>query len=397
VEGNATDPEDWEVATTYTVGFNLTVQSDRTAPRQTAESDPICLIIKNDILPEGDEVFFCRIISTSDAARVIIGPRNEVPVTIIDRAICMYEKDRYVVNEEDGYVEVALVLSTASTFPISVALNTHLLLDPSVGAAASEVDFLGIERFILTFPPGVTRVPYNITIIDDIIPEPSEFFNCDVNLVSPEDASFLAIGTPKQPLIEILDTDATANISLSSRTYSIFENETRVVVTLTLTEAYSQDIPVTVQLAGLSDIAVLEQAIAGVDYLTDGFPREITIPAGQTSFSFPILVNNEGIVEQDEKFLVSFSYTAGQPGVTVTPGFDQATVTIWNDDDLRVQFEREVYSVREDAREVMVKIIATSTASFDYEVDITLSDINAICKLYVCTSISFKEEEIFKS
>ena len=72
--------------------------------------------------------------------------------------------------------------------------------------------------------------------------------------------------------------------------------------------------------------------IAGVDYLTDGFPREITIPAGQTSFSFPILVNNEGIVEQDEKFLVSFSYTAGQPGVTVTPGFDQATVTIWNDD-----------------------------------------------------------------
>ena len=70
-----------------------------------------------------------------------------------------------------------------------------------------EVDFLGIERFILTFPPGVTRVPYNITIIDDIIPEPSEFFNCDVNLVSPEDASFLAIGTPKQPLIEILDTD----------------------------------------------------------------------------------------------------------------------------------------------------------------------------------------------
>ena len=78
------DPEDWEGATTYTVGFNLTVQSDRTAPRQTAESDPIYLNIKDDTLVEGDEVFICRIISTSDAARVIIGPRNEVPVTIID-------------------------------------------------------------------------------------------------------------------------------------------------------------------------------------------------------------------------------------------------------------------------------------------------------------------------
>ena len=51
--------------------------------------------------------------------------------------------------------------------------------------------------------------------------------------------------------------------------------------------------------------------------------------------------------------------------------------------ELRVQFEREVYSVREDAQEVIVKIIASSTASFDYEVDITLSDINAICKLWI--------------
>ena len=39
------------------------------------------------------------------------------------------------------------------------------------------------------------------------------------------------------------------NISLSARTYSIFESEARVVVTVTLTGAYSQDITVNVNLA----------------------------------------------------------------------------------------------------------------------------------------------------
>ena len=42
-------------------------------------------------------------------------------------------------------------------------------------------------------------------IIDDLLPENSEFFNADVNLAKPEDASIVAIGSPKWPLIEIQD------------------------------------------------------------------------------------------------------------------------------------------------------------------------------------------------
>ena len=44
-----------------------------------------------------------------------------------------------------------------------------------------------------------------MTIVDDAIPENSEFFNADVNLARPEDASRVTIGNPKQPLIEIQD------------------------------------------------------------------------------------------------------------------------------------------------------------------------------------------------
>ena len=44
-----------------------------------------------------------------------------------------------------------------------------------------------------------------MTIVDDAIPENSEFFSADVNLARPENASWITIGSPKQPLIEIQD------------------------------------------------------------------------------------------------------------------------------------------------------------------------------------------------
>ena len=71
---------------------------------------------------------------------------------------------------------------------------------------------------------------------------------------------------------------------------------------------------------------------AGVDFSTDGFPTQVTIPAGQTSVQFNISVRDELLVERDERFQVSFTYSGSQPGVVVNPDFDEATITIRNDD-----------------------------------------------------------------
>ena len=56
------------------------------------------------------------------------------------------------------------------------------------------VDFVSINRQIITFEPGETRKAYNITINDDVIPEDSEFFNLDFNLADSSDAHFVTIG-----------------------------------------------------------------------------------------------------------------------------------------------------------------------------------------------------------
>ena len=71
---------------------------------------------------------------------------------------------------------------------------------------------------------------------------------------------------------------------------------------------------------------------AGVDFSTAGFPRQMTIPAGQTTARFNISVVDELIVERDELFQVSFTYSGSQPGVVVRPGFDEANIIIENDD-----------------------------------------------------------------
>ena len=71
---------------------------------------------------------------------------------------------------------------------------------------------------------------------------------------------------------------------------------------------------------------------AGVDFSAAGFPRQVTIPAGQTTVQFNISVIDELIVESDELFQVSFTYSGGQPGVVVNQDFDEARITIRNDD-----------------------------------------------------------------
>ena len=55
----------------------------------------------------------------------------------------------------------------------------------------------------ITFPPGIKRQLYRVTIVDDNIPENSEFFPADIVSVSPP--GFI-IGSPKNPQIEILDS-----------------------------------------------------------------------------------------------------------------------------------------------------------------------------------------------
>ena len=63
-------------------------------------------------------------------------------------------------------------------------------------------DYTPRELFEITFPAGIIRQEYTVDIIDDFLPESSEFFNADIVSAGPEG---VIIGEPRQPVIEILD------------------------------------------------------------------------------------------------------------------------------------------------------------------------------------------------
>ena len=68
---------------------------------------------------------------------------------------------------------------------------------------SANVDYTPRGPLEITFPAGSTRQEYTVDIIDDFIPENSEFFNADIVRAGP---AGVIIGEPRQPLIEILDT-----------------------------------------------------------------------------------------------------------------------------------------------------------------------------------------------
>ena len=67
---------------------------------------------------------------------------------------------------------------------------------------SASVDYISRGPFDITFQPGSTRELFNVTIVDNGIPENSEFFNADIVSAGP---AGVIIGEPRQPVIEILD------------------------------------------------------------------------------------------------------------------------------------------------------------------------------------------------
>ena len=68
------------------------------------------------------------------------------------------------------------------------------------------------EPISVTFSPGVTRVPFNVTIIDDDVPEGNEYLTLRIY-----DLSNVLFGFPYYCVISIVDDDDTTITSVGSK------------------------------------------------------------------------------------------------------------------------------------------------------------------------------------
>ncbi|MGQ0832700.1 MAG: beta strand repeat-containing protein [Microthrixaceae bacterium] len=163
----------------------------------------------------------------------------------------------------------------------------------------------------LTFTPGQTSKSVTVNVNQDTHAEPTETFL--VNLSAPTNATLSVSSTGVGTIVN--DDGPPALLSVAD--VSAPEGNGALVVAATLSKTTTQDVQVTITTADLT---------AGADDYT-AKTETLTIPAGQTSKTSSITVNNDDIDEPNETFSVTLS-NARNAGVDDGVG----TMTITDDD-----------------------------------------------------------------
>ena len=98
-------------------------------------------------------------------------------------------------------------------------------------------------------------------------------------------------------------------------------------------------------------------------------------PAGQTTATVTIPITNDDISELNETFTANLTIPANASSLGVSKGdADTATITIIDNDPIKVNFNPTQYSVNEGDGSVTLTLIADKVASFDYTVEVLTQD-----------------------
>ncbi|XP_065912235.1 neural cell adhesion molecule 1-like [Dysidea avara] len=268
-----------------------------------------------------------------------------------------FSQSKYSVVEDDRQVRPVLVLSNSSSTNITVQVRSNDI------TATGGVDY-DSGPYTVTFPAGVTSVACDIPIRDDNIMEDDETFTLTIMDGSlPDD---VARGTYGQARITIVDDDKTT-VSFSQSSYSVDEDDGPVQPVLVLSNPSSTDITVQVR---SNDITATE----GVDY--DSGPYTVIFPAGVTSVSFGVPINDDNSMENDESFTLTIMGHSLPDDVTRgTPG--RTRITIVDNDTIIVSFNQSTYSVDEDDGPAQPVLVLSNPSSTDITVQVRSNDITA--------------------
>jgi glucose/arabinose dehydrogenase len=180
------------------------------------------------------------------------------------------------------------------------------------GTATAGSDYVAASGS-LTFTPGQTSQPLNLTVNGDTILESNETFN--VNLSSATNASI----ADSQGVGTITNDDGQPAISINN--VSLTEGNSGTVsttFTVSLSNASSQTITTNFQTANGS-------ATAGADYVAAS--GTVTFTPGQLTRTINVTINGETVFEPNETFTVNLS---GATNAMVAD--NQGVATITNDD-----------------------------------------------------------------
>ncbi len=336
-DGTATQPADYTTAS-GTLTFN---------PGEQTKTFTIPLA--NDTLDEANETVN---LALSNPGNATLGSPIVAILTILDddpTPTVAFSSASYSVNEGVGTGTISVELSAASGRTVTVDYAT------SDGTATQPADYTTATG-TLTFNPGEQSKTFSIPLNNDALDEANESINLALS-----NASNATLGTPGSAVLNILDDDAAPTVAFSAATTTVAESAGSTTITVTLSSASGQNVTVPLTLAGT--------ATSPSDYTLA--PTTITIPAGSTSGTATLTINNDTLDEADETVDLGFSAlvgaTAGSPATQ--------TVTITDDDAApTVAFSAATYSANEGAGNATITANLSAPSGQTVTVDYATSD-----------------------
>ena len=314
------------------------------APGETTKSVDITLF--DDALNEGEESF--RVTLSSPTGGPVLGTPSTTDVRISDNdpLPLLGIGDSIVVEGDSGTTAAvfSVTLSAVSGRTVTVGYRT------SGGSEGTDYNF---TSGTLTFAPGETSKTFNVNVIGDTTPEPSESFQ--IFLQDQSNAFFIdsvGLGT-------ILN-DAAA---LSINDLSVGEGDSgQTAFNFTVGIPFPTVNPVSVNYATADGTAA-----AGPDYTAAS--GALGFAPGETTKTVTVNVNGDTANEPNETFFVNLS-----SATNATISDSQGQGTIANDDTPTLRFSQASYPVGESAHFVTVTVTRTGDPTSPAGVDFATSD-----------------------
>ena len=294
----------------FATATNTAAASDFTATMGTAtfnagaNSTTITVPLTSDSLVELDEQFFVNLSNIQSAQRSVLFGDNQAVGTIRNDDHAELSIHDAFGFEDDGPIRFAISLSQPVDTDILVDLAT------SFDVAGSQ-DFNPINQTV-TIPAGSTTTPFDVAVnVDDTV-ELDEQFMVRLSNLQPNNRNVTLVDT--EAVGQIINDDL-ALISVDD----VLQEESAESLTFTISLDHTVDADVLIDYATVADSA-------GPSDFTP-VSGTATIAAGNSFATVTVAINDDGLMEFDEQFLLNLSNPRSS-GRAVSIGDAQGIATI---------------------------------------------------------------------
>ena len=246
----------------------------------------------DDAIAEGPQTV--NLTLTNPGGGATLGSQATAVLTIDDNEpYIALSAPTYSVAESAGSLTVMVLRGGNTTGAVSIKYATQ---DQPIApnAAVAGVDYMATSG-TLSFAVGVTSLSFNVSILDNSLPQPDRNFNIVLSNPLPAGVGLIA---PASAVATIKDDDIGGVIQLSAPTYTVKESGGEAILTLTRTAGRAGGVSVRV-VTGDSPAFVLppgmvaQTATAGTNYTS--VDTRVTFGPGDTQKTVRIPILTDGV------------------------------------------------------------------------------------------------------